>query len=51
MDTAQLTTPALVVQQSLLERNLATMAETLPGARLRPHVKAHKCTALAARQA
>ncbi len=26
------------------------MAEALPGARLRPHVKAHKCTALAARQ-
>jgi D-serine deaminase-like pyridoxal phosphate-dependent protein len=51
MDTAQLTTPALVVQQSLLQRNLATMAEALPGARLRPHVKAHKCTALAARQA
>jgi D-serine deaminase-like pyridoxal phosphate-dependent protein len=51
MDTAHLTTPALVVQQSLLQRNLATMAEALPGARLRPHVKAHKCTALAARQA
>jgi D-serine deaminase-like pyridoxal phosphate-dependent protein len=27
------------------------MAKALPGARLRPHVKAHKCTALAARQA
>ena len=27
------------------------MAEALPGDRLRPHVKAHKCTALAARQA
>jgi D-serine deaminase-like pyridoxal phosphate-dependent protein len=27
------------------------MADALPGARLRPHVKAHKCTALAARQA
>ena len=27
------------------------MAEALPGPRLRPHVKAHKCTALAARQA
>ena len=27
------------------------MAEALPGRRLRPHVKAHKCTALAARQA
>jgi D-serine deaminase-like pyridoxal phosphate-dependent protein len=27
------------------------MTAALPGARLRPHVKAHKCTALAARQA
>jgi D-serine deaminase-like pyridoxal phosphate-dependent protein len=27
------------------------MAAVLPGARLRPHVKAHKCTALARRQA
>ena len=26
------------------------MAEALPGARLRPHVKAHKCTGLAKRQ-
>lgn len=31
----------------MLERNLATMAEALPGPRLRPHVKAHKTTALA----
>ena len=27
------------------------MSDALPGSRLRPHVKAHKCTALAARQA
>jgi D-serine deaminase-like pyridoxal phosphate-dependent protein len=47
----QLTTPALVVRHDLLEANLATMAEALPGTRLRPHVKAHKCTVLAARQA
>src|SRR5208282_1005718 len=46
-----LTTPALVVQRELLEGNLATMSRALPGRRLRPHVKAHKCTALAARQA
>jgi D-serine deaminase-like pyridoxal phosphate-dependent protein len=46
-----LTTPALVVDASVLEHNLATMAAALPGERLRPHVKAHKCTALAARQA
>jgi D-serine deaminase-like pyridoxal phosphate-dependent protein len=49
--TADLTTPALVVQRDGLEFNLATMAQALPGDRLRPHVKAHKCTALAARQA
>jgi D-serine deaminase-like pyridoxal phosphate-dependent protein len=49
--TSELTTPALLIDAARLERNLATMAEALPGARLRPHVKAHKCTALAARQA
>ena len=27
------------------------MSEALPGSRLRPHVKAHKCTALARHQA
>lgn len=43
-------TPALVADVDLLESNLARMAEALPGARLRPHVKAHKCTGLAARQ-
>jgi D-threonine aldolase len=46
-----LTTPALVVDASVLEHNLATMAAALPGECLRPHVKAHKCSALAARQA
>src|SRR5262249_61265656 len=45
-----LTTPALIVEAAALERNLATMAAALPGTRLRPHVKAHKCTALARRQ-
>ena len=47
----ELPTPAVVVDAAALERNLATMAAALPGDRLRPHVKAHKCTALAARQA
>jgi D-serine deaminase-like pyridoxal phosphate-dependent protein len=46
-----LQTPALVVDGDAVEHNLATMASALPGARLRPHVKAHKCTALARRQA
>jgi D-serine deaminase-like pyridoxal phosphate-dependent protein len=43
----QLQTPALLVEKAALEHNLRTMAEALPGARLRPHVKAHKTTALA----
>jgi len=47
----ELTTPALLVDADALEHNLRLMAAALPGARLRPHVKAHKCTALAARQA
>ncbi|HEY1651419.1 MAG TPA: alanine racemase [Acidimicrobiales bacterium] len=51
MKISELTTPALVIEAAALEANLRTMAEALPGARLRPHVKAHKCTALAARQA
>ena len=47
----ELNTPALVVDAAALERNLARMSAALPGPRLRPHVKAHKSTALAARQA
>jgi len=46
-----LQTPALLADVDILEANLATMAAALPGPRLRPHVKAHKCTALARRQA
>ncbi len=42
-----LRTPALVVERHDLEFNIATMRAALPGPRLRPHVKAHKCTALA----
>ncbi len=51
MDLADLQTPALVVDSDTFEHNLRAMSEALPGERLRPHVKAHKCTALAARQA
>jgi D-serine deaminase-like pyridoxal phosphate-dependent protein len=51
MKVDDLPTPALVVDSDAFEANLQTMAAALPGARLRPHVKAHKCTALAARQA
>lgn len=42
-----LVTPALVAEAAGLSHNLTTMAAALPGARLRPHVKAHKCTGLA----
>jgi D-serine deaminase-like pyridoxal phosphate-dependent protein len=48
---AELQTPALLVDAELLDHNLRTMATARPGASLRPHVKAHKCTALARRQA
>jgi len=47
---SELRTPALLVDAAALEHNLATMAGALPGPRLRPHVKAHKCTELARRQ-
>ena len=46
-----LPTPALVVDTAAFEHNLAAMAAALPGARCRPHVKAHKTTALARAQA
>ena len=45
-----LQTPALVLDPEALEANILAMASALPGDRLRPHVKAHKCTAIAARQ-
>jgi D-serine deaminase-like pyridoxal phosphate-dependent protein len=46
-----LPTPALVVERGELEHNLGAMATALPGPRCRPHVKAHKTTALAREQA
>jgi D-serine deaminase-like pyridoxal phosphate-dependent protein len=48
---ADLPTPALIVDAQILAANIATMAAALPGDRLRPHVKAHKCTSLARQQA
>jgi D-serine deaminase-like pyridoxal phosphate-dependent protein len=45
-----LVTPALLVDADAFDHNLSSMAAALPGKRLRPHVKAHKCTALARRQ-
>jgi len=44
-------TPALLVDAGAFGDNIATMTKALPGPRLRPHVKAHKCTELARRQA
>jgi D-serine deaminase-like pyridoxal phosphate-dependent protein len=45
-----LQTPAALVDAALLRGNLTTMSDRLPGERLRPHVKAHKCTELARQQ-
>ena len=47
----QLPTPAAVIDLEAFEHNLALMSTALPGDRLRPHVKSHKCTELARRQA
>jgi D-serine deaminase-like pyridoxal phosphate-dependent protein len=49
-EAGNIQTPALLVDAPVFEANLAAMAAALPGPRLRPHVKAHKCTALARRQ-
>jgi len=51
MNTHDPVTPALVIEQRELVHNVSTMAAALPGARLRPHVKAHKCLAIARLQA
>lgn len=50
MHVDELPTPALWADLDALEFNLATMAERVPGTKLRPHVKAHKMTAMARRQ-
>lgn len=50
MHLSELTTPALLVEEGALERNLSLMSRHRPGERLRPHVKAHKTTELARRQ-
>jgi len=51
MNIQDIQTPALLADADALEHNLKTMAAAVPGPRLRPHVKAHKCTALAKMQA
>ena len=45
-----LPTPALIVDADAFGSNLDAMAAVLPGDRCRPHVKAHKTTALAREQ-
>src|SRR4051812_17794671 len=45
--TADLTTPALLIDRTAFDHNAATMGAAWPGTRLRPHVKAWKCTTLA----
>jgi len=50
MNISELSTPALLIDAEAFEFNLATMAAVLPGSRLRPHVKAHKCTSIARAQ-
>lgn len=51
MRIQDLPTPAAVVDLDAFERNVATMSAAWPGRSLRPHVKAFKSTALAARLA
>lgn len=50
MNIYDLQTPAVVIDVAALQKNITTMANIHPGRRLRPHVKAHKCTGLAAEQ-
>lgn len=51
MRAGELTTPVLLADVGVLEANMAAMSTARPGPMLRPHVKAFKCTALAARLA
>ena len=48
--TVELATPALIIDVDALEKNLSLMAARHPGSKLRPHTKAHKCTAVARQQ-
>jgi D-threonine aldolase len=50
MDISRLPTPCPVIDLSVMRSNIAAMAVVHPGRTLRPHVKAHKCTAIAAEQ-
>ncbi len=52
MTIDRLTTPALLLEESVFNRNRAAMAEILQGSKvkLRPHYKSHKCAAIAKMQ-
>jgi len=45
--TREVSTPALLIDLDALNSNLRTMSLRLPGPKLRPHTKAHKCTGIA----
>lgn len=49
---AELETPCLVINSSVVDRNIAAMAEAISrsGVKLRPHAKTHKLPEMAARQ-
>ena len=47
MKVGEINTPALLVDNKRLAKNIACMAKARPGASLRPHVKAFKSSALA----
>ncbi len=47
MKVYDLTTPCLIADGPATKVNIQTMSNTLPGTRLRPHVKAHKSTEIA----
>lgn len=48
----RLNTPALLVDEGVLDRNIAKMAEiaAAAGVKLRPHAKTHKCVTIAKKQ-
>ncbi len=48
--TSELATPALLIDIDALNNNLSTMSTRHPGSKLRPHMKAHKCTQIARMQ-
>ncbi|MDQ3737923.1 MAG: alanine racemase [Actinomycetota bacterium] len=50
MHASEIPTPAPVIDRRTFDANLDIMTAARPGAGLRPHVKAHKCTAIAMAQ-